>query len=170
MTHSLDDNEIKLVRDLMTVGVETCTPDTPIAQVARAMLLNQLDEVVVLEEGNALGVIGQKELVKAYAQGDTDKLVAEDVMREGIPQVPPDIPLIAAAQVMLDMDVRTLFLMHQSAGIEYPAALISFRHLLRHLAADDIEELRDLGISAERKSPLETFIERRNAARKRFSK
>ncbi len=153
----------------MTVGVETCSPDTPIVQVARALLLNQLDEIVVLEEGNALGVIGQKELVQAYIQGETDNLAAEDVMREGVPQVPPDIPLAAAAQIMLDMDVRTLFLMHQSTGIEYPAALISFRHILRHLAAENAEELRDLGIKAERKSPLETFIERRNAARKRFT-
>lgn len=160
-------SEIKFVRDLMTVGVETCTPDTPLAVVVQALLLNQLDEVVVLEEGNALGVIGQKELIGAYTRQDYRSLVAEDVMREGIPQVPPDIPLVAAAQVMLDLDVRTLFLMHQSAGIEYPAALISFRHLLRHMAAENDAELRDLGIKAERRSPLETFIERRNAARKR---
>ncbi len=120
-----------------------------------------------LEEGNALGVIGQKELIQAYTRQDYETLVAEDVMREGIPQVPPDIPLVAAAQIMLDLDVRTLFLMHQSAGIEYPAALISFRHLLRHMAAENLDELRDLGIKAERRSPLETFIERRNAARKR---
>ena len=160
------ESEIKFVRDLMTVGVESCTPDTPLLAVVRAMLLNQLDEVVVLEEGNALGVIGQKELIWAYTRQDYETLVAEDVMREGIPQVPPDIPLVAAAQIMLDLDVRTLFLMHQSAGIEYPAALISFRHLLRHMAAENLDELRDLGIKAERRSPLETFIERRNAARK----
>ena len=157
------------MRDLMTVGVETCTPETPIADIARVMLLNQVDAVVVLEEGNALGVIGQKELVRAYSREDYDSLVAENVMREGVPQVPPDIPLAAAAQIMLDMDVRTLFLMHQSAGIEYPAALISFRHLLRHMAAEKSDELRDLGIKAERKSPLETFIQRRNAARNKLS-
>jgi len=164
-----EENEIKFVRDLMTVGVETCTPETPLMEIARAMLLNQLDEVVVLEEGNALGVVGQKELVQAYIREDFDQLVAEDVMREGIPQVPPDIPLTAAAQVMLDLDVRTLFLMHQSAGIEYPAALITFRHLLRHMTAENLDELRDLGIRAERKSPLETFIERRNAALRKLN-
>ena len=161
------ESEIKFVRDLMTVGVESCTPDTPLLAVVRAMLFNQLDEVVVLEEGNALGVIGQKELIQAYTRQDYETLVAEDVMRVGIPQVPPEIPLAAAAQIMLDLDVRTLFLMHQSAGIEYPAALISFRHLLRHMAAENLDELRDLGIKAERRSPLETFIERRNAARNR---
>jgi CBS domain-containing protein len=166
MTQPPEENGIKFVRDLMTIGVETCSPDTPIVEIVRAMLINQLDEIVVLEEGNALGVVGQKELIRAYASDDFRSLVAEDVMREGIPQAPPEIPLAAAAQVMLDLDVRTLFLMHQSAGIEYPAALISFRHLLRHMLAENVDELRDLGIKAERRSPLETFIERRDAARK----
>jgi predicted transcriptional regulator len=168
MTQPPEENAIKFVRDLMTIGVETCSPDTPIVDIVRAMLLNQLDEVVVLEEGNALGVVGQNELIRAYASEDFQSLVAEDVMREGIPQVPPEIPLAAAAQVMLDLDVRTLFLMHQSAGIEYPAALISFRHLLRHMAAESVDELRDLGIKADRRAPLETFFERRDAARKRM--
>jgi CBS domain-containing protein len=166
MTQPPEENGIKFVRDLMTIGVETCSPDTPIVEIVRAMLINQLDEIVVLEEGNALGVVGQKELIRAYASDDFRSLVAEDVMREGIPQAPPEIPLAAAAQVMLDLDVRTLFLMHQSAGIEYPAALISFRHLLRHMLAENVDELRDLGIKAERRLPLETFIERRDAARK----
>jgi CBS domain-containing protein len=166
MNQPPEENGIKFVRDLMTIGVETCSPDTPIVEIVRAMLINQLDEIVVLEEGNALGVVGQKELIRAYASDDFRSLVAEDVMREGIPQAPPEIPLAAAAQVMLDLDVRTLFLMHQSAGIEYPAALISFRHLLRHMLAENVDELRDLGIKAERRLPLETFIERRDAARK----
>ncbi len=75
--------------------------------------------------------------------------------------MPPDIPLTAAAQMMQDQRVRVLFLMHHAGGIEYPAALISYQHLLRHLAARDDDELRDLGISAARQSPLETFIQRR---------
>ena len=86
-------------------------------------------------------------------------------MRDGVPQVPPDIPLVAAAQLMQDLKVRTLFLMHHAGGIEYPAAMISYKHLLRHLAADNEAELRDLGIRAERKTPLEMFIQRRDAAR-----
>jgi len=35
------------------------------------------------------------------------------------------------------------------------------------MAAKDAAELRDLGILAERQTPLDTFIQRRNAARKR---
>jgi len=156
-----------LVRDLMTVGVATCAPNTPVVDLARLLVEKNLEAFVVLdgEEGHALGVVGQDELVRAYAHQEVNELKASDILREGVPQVPPDVPLTVAAQLMLDQGVRALFLMHHSAGIEYPAAIITYHHLLRHLVARDESELRDLGMHAERQSPLETFIQRRDAAR-----
>jgi hypothetical protein len=78
--------------------------------------------------------------------------------------------LTAAAEIMLDLGVRSLFLMHHAGGIEYPAALISYRHFLRLMAAQEKEDLRDLGIQAQRRSPLETFIQRRDNARQEARK
>jgi len=160
----------KLVRDLMTVGVLTCAPDSPLVELAQVMLDKSCEAVVVMQDGHALGVVGEDELVRAFDQADLRQLVAEDVLREGVPQVPPDIPLAVAAQLMQDLGVRTLFLMHHSGGVEYPAAQISYRHLLRFLAAHDEDDLRDLGMHAERQSPLETFIQRRDAARRDASR
>jgi hypothetical protein len=71
---------------------------------------------------------------------------------------------------MLDLGVRTLFLMHHAGGIEYPAAQISYRHYLRAMAAQEKEDLRDLGIHAQRRPPLETFIQRRDEARREARK
>jgi CBS domain-containing protein len=156
----------QLVRDLMTVGVVTCLPETSIVDIARIMLDSDMEAVVVLEEGNALGIIGQDELVQAFTRPDHAQLTAEQILREGVPQVPADIPLTAAAQYMLDQKVRALFLMHHAGGIEYPAAMISYRHLLRLMASRDPKELNDLGIQADRQSPLDTFLKRRDAARR----
>ncbi|MBN2304036.1 MAG: CBS domain-containing protein [Anaerolineae bacterium] len=159
---------IQLVRDLMTVGVPTCPPDTPMTDIARRLLSDDLEAVVVLDhEGHAVGVVGWDEVVRVYGRDDARNLTAGDVMREGVPQVPPDIPLAAAAQLMLDQGIRAVFLMHNAEGIIYPAAMLSFRHLIRHLAADDDAALKDLGIHAARQSPLETFIKRRDEARRR---
>ena len=58
-------------------------------------------------------------------------------------------------------------MMHNSGGIEYPAASITYSHILRFISADNMNDLNDLGIYADRKSPVEVFIERREAARKR---
>jgi CBS domain-containing protein len=163
-----------LVRDLMQVGVATVPPETLITDITRLMLEKNLEAVIVLDkdEGHALGVVGQEELVQAYARigwDSSSKAVpsAADVMREGIPQVPPDIPLMAAAQMMRDQNVRTFFLMHHAGGVIYPAASLSYQHVLRHLAAQDEEDLRGLGVEAERKNPIEAFIERRDEARRK---
>jgi CBS domain-containing protein len=156
-----------LVRDLMTVGVVTCNPDTTVSKVAQLLLEHDLDEVVVLDEGKALGVVGQDDLIAAFVRKDVKSLTAIEVMREDIPQIPPDIPLSAAAQIMRDQGRRTFFLMHNSAGIEYPAAALSYKHLLRYLAAETDDDLRDLGIQAERLLPLEEFIRRRDASRQK---
>ena len=157
----------KLVRDLMTVGVPTCPPHTLIVDLARLVLEKDWEAVIVLdgEEGHALGVVSQDELVKAYEREDARSLLVEEVMRESVPQIPPDIPLTVAAQMMLDQHVRAFFLMHNAGGIIYPAAMITYRHILRHLAAQSDDDLQDMGIAAARKAPLQQFIERRDAAK-----
>lgn len=159
----------KLVRDLMTVGVSTCSPDTPLREIARIMVEKNLEAIVVLdpEERHAVGWVCQADIVNVYSSINSETMTAEDVMRDQVPQVPADIPLTAAAQIMLDQGVRVLFLMHHAGGIVYPAGVITFSHILRHVAAVEMDELKDLGIKAERKSPIETFIERRDAARQK---
>jgi CBS domain-containing protein len=157
----------KLVRDLMTVGVPTCKTTTPVVDVARFLIENNVEEMVVLgEEGEGVGICGYKELVNAYNREDVRELTAEELMSEGVPELPSDIPLKLAAQLMKDKGIRVAYMNHNSAGIIYPAASISYKHLVRHLAAKDESELKDLGINADRKSPLEQFIERRDEARK----
>ncbi len=159
--------ERKLVRDLMTVGVPTCPPTTPVVELVRLMLEKNWEAVVVLdgEEGHAIGVVGQDELVRAYEREDVRSLTAEQIMHEGVPTIPPDVLLTAAAQMMLDQHVRAFFLMHNAGGIIYPAAYITYRHVLRHLAAQNDDDLKDMGIAAARQSPLEQFIARRDAAK-----
>jgi len=160
--------EVKLVRDLMKVGVATCPIHTPLVEIARLLLNADLEGVVVMDqEGHAVGVVTQDELVRACVHEDYQRLTAETVMREEIPQVPPDIPLTAALQIMQDLGVRVVYLMHHAEGIHYPAAALSYRHILRYLAAEHESELGDLGIRAKRETPIETFMKRRDAARRK---
>jgi CBS domain-containing protein len=160
-----------LVRDLMTIGVPTCKTNTPTVDIARFLIENNAEEMIILgSEGEGVGVVGYEELVSAYYRDNIRELTAEDVMREGVPELPSDIPLTVAAQMMKDKGVRVAYMNHNSAGIIYPAAMISYRHIVRHLAARDESELKDLGLAAERKSPIDVFVERRDEARKKVHK
>jgi predicted transcriptional regulator len=159
---------VTLVRDLMTVGVPTCKTTTPIVDVARFILEHHVEEMVVLgTEGEGVGVIGYEELVSAYSKENAKELTAEEAMREGVPELPADISIALAAQLLKDRNIRVAYMNHNSAGIIYPAALISYRHIVRHLAAKDESELKDLGLAAVRKSPIEQFVERRDEARRK---
>ena len=149
----------------MSVGVPTCALDDSAVELVRWFLEKEIEGAVVLDEhGHGAGVVTHDELIKAYADGDYEQLTAQDVMRTDVPTMPPDIPLTAAAQIMQDMGVRVVYMTHHAGGIEYPAAYLTYKHLLRHLAARDEEELKDLGIKAEREAPLETFFRRRDEA------
>jgi CBS domain-containing protein len=157
-----------LVRDLMTVGVPTCKHDTPARDVARFLLEHHVEAMCVLDaEGHGIVVVGEQELVSAYGRDNLDELTADAIMSEGVPELGADIPLTVAAQMMKDKGIRIAYMLHNSAGIIYPAAFISYRHILRHMAAKDENELKDLGLAAERKSPIEQFIARRDEARRK---
>ena len=159
---------MKLVRDLMTVGVPTCKHDTPAKDIARFLIEHHVEAMCVLDEdGHGIGMVSEAELVAVFGSENLDALKAEDIMSEGVPELGADILLTVAAQMMKDRGIRTAYMMHNSAGIIYPAAYLSYRHLLRHIAAKDESELKDLGLGAERKSPIERFIERRAEARRK---
>jgi CBS domain-containing protein len=160
--------DTKLVRDLMTIGVPTCKTGTPVADIARFIIDNNVEEMVILgEEGEGVGIVGYEELVRAYGRENLPELTAEQIMREGVPELPSDIPLVAAAHMMRDQNIRVAYMNHNSAGIIYPAASLSYKHIVRHIAAKDESELKDLGLAAERRSPVEVFKARRDEARKK---
>lgn len=157
-----------LVRDFMTVGVPTCKRDSTVADIARFLLEQDVEAMCVLdEEGQGIGVVGRQELVAAYGMHDIETLTAEQVMTEGVPELPADVPLKVAAQLMRDKGTRIAYMLHNAAGIIYPAAYISYKHVLRHLAAKNEGDLKDLGAGAARKTPIAQFLERRDQARRR---
>lgn len=157
---------IKLVRDLMHIGVTTCRADTPLAEAARTLLSENLESLIVLDENShAVGMLSRHEVVAAYGRSGADPrdvktLIVTDVMRPEVPEVPPDIPATAAAQIMLDRGVREIYLMHHGGGISWPAAVLRFEDVLRYLAAESAADVAAMGAGAPRQSPIEAFIER----------
>jgi CBS domain-containing protein len=157
-----------LVRDLMQIGVTTCPGSTSIAELAEIMVSRDLFSVVILdpEDGNAVGVVDQSDLVHAFSLDHYEDLTAEQIMQETIPQIPADIPVKTAIQMMLDNHLHTFYLMHHSGGISYPAAYFSYKNVLRLLAARDEKDLSDLGFEKEKRLPLEEFYKKRDVARR----
>jgi CBS domain-containing protein len=156
----------KLVRDLMRIGVVTCQADTSLVEAVRTLLREDLESLIILgDNSHAVGMLSRREAVVVSGRSGADMhdvrtLTAADVMNPDIPEVPPDIPATAAAQIMLDRSIREIYLMHHGGGASWPAAVLRYEDVLRYLSAESEADVADLGAGAPRPSPIEAFAER----------
>ena len=167
-----------LIRDVMRLGVPTCKMADPLDRVAALMLDQGATALVVLdEEADTRGWINETRLAEAYldvaAQAPdswsltpaTCHLTAADIMDEDVPEAPSDIPLTAAGQLMADLEVDHLFMLHHAAGRTWPASVLSLRDLVRALAGP--EYLKHQGMHAARPTPMDLFRQRHGLPAKR---
>jgi CBS domain-containing protein len=61
----VDEVGFLLVRELMTPDPPTATQDTPLAQAAATMIMEDERQVFVLEEGKLIGLVGMQDIVDA---------------------------------------------------------------------------------------------------------
>ena len=147
-----------LVRDLMQVGVPTCREDTLLRDAARLLVERNVGALIVLDEdANMVGWIGEHH-VASVAANSVVTMSAGDLMDEHVPEILPDVPAAAAAQLMLDQGLRQMFISHHAAGIKYPAAMITLQDVCRIVAG--MERAPGVGVGAERPSALDLFKHR----------
>jgi CBS-domain-containing membrane protein len=167
-----------LVRDVMRLGVPTCKEADPLDKVAALMLDQAATALIVLDEdADTRGWINETRLAQAYLQAvsrsadsrrltsDAGPLTAADIMDEDVPEAPSDIPLAAAGQLMADLGVDHLFMLHHAAGRSWPASVLGLRDLVRALAGP--EYLKNQGMHAARPTPMDLFRQRHALPAKR---
>ncbi|TMD10854.1 MAG: CBS domain-containing protein [Chloroflexi bacterium] len=106
----------------------TVEPQTNLADVARVMRREDADAVVVLSDGELAGIITERDLVRAIADGVNPKQATAGVVMTGDP-----------ATVALDEDVSVVALKMMSRGVRHlpvvdgdgkPIGLVSARNLV----------------------------------------
>lgn len=124
----------KLVRDIMKVGVPVCEMSTPLPEIAKIMVRDGADAVVVMdEEDGPVGVVSQSDLVRAYPRNPV-LLTAKDVMTKKIQSLDPETPITAAANLMQDEKIHQVFIMHDHPGAGRPSAVVTMRAIVREMA------------------------------------
>lgn len=159
-------SEPLLVRDVMRIGVPTCKVEDGIVPLAQQMIDRGWTAVVVMDDdGDARGWINERMLAMAFTHGEQlAALTAADVMTEDVPDAPADIPLSASAQLMADMGVDHLFLMHNAGGKSWPASVLNLRDVVKALAGP--EYIKAQGMHAARPTPMDLFRQRYNLPKK----
>jgi CBS domain-containing protein len=133
------------VADAMTLGVITCSPDTPLRVVARKMSLHGVHAIFVFDYGLEMdenvelwGIVSDLDVVAA-ASGDLDELTAKQSSVTPLVSITSDDLLEHAAQRMAETGVSHLVVLDPVA--QRPVGVLSTLDIVRYVSEDP--EARD---------------------------
>jgi CBS domain-containing protein len=116
------------VSDLPPGDLLSVEPQTTIAEVARQMRLGDSDSVAVLSEGRLVGIITERDLVRAIADGlDPQQARADVVMTADPATVGADEDVAVVAVKMMRLGIRHLPVLNKAGK---PVGLVSARNLV----------------------------------------
>src|ERR1700694_854044 len=119
------------VRDLPPGPLLSVGPGTTIAEVARQMRTDDSDSVAVMSEGRLVGIITERDLVRAIADGvDPQQARADLVMTADPATVEADEDVAMVAVKMMRLGVRHLPVVNKAGK---PIGLGSARNLVAML-------------------------------------
>jgi len=116
------------VRDLPPGQLLSVDPETSVAEVARRMRMDDLDSVAVMSGGRLAGIITERDLVRAIADGlDPQQARADLVMTADPATVDVDEDVGMVAVKMMRLGVRHLPVVNKSGKA---IGLVSARNLV----------------------------------------
>ena len=96
------------IRDVMTSNPRTVSPEDTIQNAARIMRDEDTGVVPVVENGRAVGIVTDRDIVvRAVADGQLDRSV-RDIVSGDVVTARPDMSTKEAAQLMSEHQVRRL--------------------------------------------------------------
>ncbi len=127
----------KLLRNIMTRGVVTVSINDTVMQIARLLTEKDISGVVVIgDEGKAVGVISEMDIIKVIGIENWENKTAESIMTSNLETVEPTSRLIDAANMMNRKHVhRLLVLSERGIGMsQKPIGILSVRDIVREAA------------------------------------
>jgi len=121
----------KRVRDVMTRGVITVSFDTPVSEIAKLLVNEEISGVAVTApDDEVVGVISEIDLIKVFGN-DWDNLTAEDVMSTFVRAIDPETTIKKAADVMRSLNIHRLLILSPSPTYGVPVGILTARDILR---------------------------------------
>jgi CBS domain-containing protein len=126
------------VADLTRPGLPVVEPDDHLAEAARRMRQDQVGAVAVMAGGRLVGIITERDLMRAVADGvDPERALASERMTPDPRTIDHDELATTAAERMIELGVRHLPVVDDGAVV----GVISARDLLHLGRPTSLEEL-----------------------------
>lgn len=108
-----------LVRDVMQTNVVTVTPKTTLPEALRLVQQRRIRHLPVVEKGELIGIISDRDLKRAMAPSATtlevpelnfllDQLSAAEIMTRTVITIAPTVPVEEAARLMVKEKISAL--------------------------------------------------------------
>ena len=121
----------KSVRDVMKRGVIAVSFDTPVSEIAKLLVKEEISGVAVTApDDKVVGVISEIDVIKFFDQ-DWDTLTAEDVMSTFVRAIDPETTIRKAAKIMRDLNIHRLLILSVSPAPGIPIAILAASDILR---------------------------------------
>lgn len=138
---------MKLVGEVMSTGITSCHPRTPIRRVARRMRDADVSALPVLDgDGNLVGIVSQTDLVTLRAYRDEwDQMTAEHVMVHNVLTTTPSSGLQEACDMMISNKVHRLIVVEPNEDNSPPrvVGVLSMTDVVREMAEEDLPDAVD---------------------------
>ena len=116
------------VKDLPPGPLLSVSPATPLADIARDMRLHDSDSVAVIDDAKLVGIITERDMVRAIADGlNPTQALAEMVMTSDPATVSLDEDVNVVAVKMMRLGIRHLPVVDEQGK---PTGLVSARNLV----------------------------------------
>jgi CBS domain-containing protein len=137
------------VRDWMSRNPVTVPPDSPVAHVIGLMRVDGIRHVLVVDEGQLVGIVSNRDVRSLLIDGEPHVLPASPisrVMSDSPVTTSPEVPLTEAARAMLERKIGALPVLDR----DRPVGILTRSDALEALLAwaDSAPTRREAGLSA----------------------
>jgi len=125
----------EIVREYMKSSVITVDKNTILYETAKIMTEKNVGSVIVIENGKPVGIITERDIVRAIGKGKKLDTKAEEFMTASLITIKEDSPVTGALALMRQFNIRHLPVVNDKGEL---TGIISIRDIAR--AVDDMFE------------------------------
>jgi CBS domain-containing protein len=125
----------EIVREYMKSSVITVDKNTILYEIAKIMTEKNVGSVIVVENGKPVGIITERDIVRAIGKGKKLDTKAEEFMTASLITIKEDSPVTGALALMRQFNIRHLPVVNEKGEL---TGIISIRDIAR--AVDDMFE------------------------------
>ncbi|MEM3971365.1 MAG: CBS domain-containing protein [Saccharolobus sp.] len=125
----------EFVKEYMKKNVIVVNKNTTLRDVAKIMTENNVGSVIVVDNGKPIGIITERDIVRAIGRNKDLNSKAEEIMTSSLITIKEDSPITGALSLMRSYNIRHLPVIDNEGNLK---GIISIRDIAR--AIDDALE------------------------------